>query len=332
MRLARWTLAAALPLASTLGAQAAPPGGEHVEGVVRPPKPVAVHRVPAAHRAHAAAVMDRMLAIALRSPAVNPPRGFDVEHVRFGYAPIEAVNPRAPLACRVYGLIYWQNPQSRLDGAIGPSPVAMSEYCVLANDVRDGFWLPNELWRKLQPASRSLHWEPARTGEVQGHPEYEHARVVVTASPRPIFRPVSRERLLRHELEDHQKALRDMPAGTQPEVRALSERCVREVEGMLAALSPADRAAPGWMSLTPPPGVRGSRCSLMVDEGATHARRIVEENPDFYDAALPATAIQLLVVSTPRPLRNQRDNPYIRHHRALCEGLDYAALAALLGK
>lgn len=320
---------ALLPLAATLGAQR--PDGALAVGTVRPAKAHDVARVPAAQQAHARATLDRLLAIALRNPALNPPTGFDVEHVRFAYAPIGAVSPRAPLAYRTYGLIYWMNPQSRLGGAIGPSPVAMDDYSIHANDIRESFWVGQEVWRKLQPASRSLYWEPVRTGEVQGHPFYERSRVVITASSRPIYRPVSRERLLRHELEDHRRNLGKLYTRPGP-LRTQAEGCVAELEARLAALTPAEREAPGWLSLTPPPGARGPRCSLMVDEGATHARRIVEENPDFYDPALPRTAIQVIVVRTLRPLRGQRDNRYLRHHAAIREGLDYAALAGLIGK
>lgn len=320
---------AMLPLAAALHAQR-PDEGARAPGRVRPTKAHEVGRVPAAQQAHARATLDRLLAIALRNPALTPPVGFDVEHLRIAYAPIRPASLHAPLAYRVSGLLFWMNPQSRLGGAIGPSPVAMSDYAIHANDLRESFWVPQEVWRKLEPASRSLYWEPVRTGELQGHPVYEHSRVVITASSRPVFRPLSRERLLRHELDDHRRSLERVHTRPGP-LRTQAEGCVAELESRLAALTPAEREAPGWLSLTPPPGVRGPRCSLLVDEGAMHARRIVEENPDFYDAALPRTAIQLVVVRTLRPLRGQRDNRYLRHHAAIREGLDYAALAAIIG-
>ena len=322
------TALAGLPMA--IAAQRPSDVAERTTGVVRASEPINLVRTPAADRATARATLERILEIVRRNPALNPPVGFDVRHTLMAYAPIGATAARPPLAYRVNGLIHWQNPQGA-DGRIGPSPVAMNEYSIVANDLTV-FWVPQDLYRKTGDRGRWLYWEPVRSGEVHGFPYYEQSRVVITKSARPIYIPVSRERLLQFELEDHRATLRKLHPQAAAELRQQTEGCIAEVERTLAILDAAQRAEPGYLSLTPPSGRRGPRCSLMVDASAMHARRIVEENPDLYDPALPRTAIQIIVAQYLRPLRGQRENRYLRHFAALREGMEHGAFAELLAK
>jgi hypothetical protein len=112
------------------------------------------------------------------------------------------------------------------------------------------------------------------------------------------------------------------------------EKCIGYLEGELARLSPADRAAPAYVSLKTldlkgpsPPG-----CSLVVDADFPDATRIVQENPDYYDSALPPSAIQLILVDFSNFEGRVRVSPPWRHaaYERIRDGLDYSALAAML--
>ena len=113
------------------------------------------------------------------------------------------------------------------------------------------------------------------------------------------------------------------------------EKCIGYLEGELARLSPADRAAPAYVSLktldmkqpSPEPG-----CSHVVDADFPGATRIVTENPEYYDPALPPSAIQLILVDFSNFERSVRVAPPWRHaaYERIRDGLDYSALAVML--
>jgi hypothetical protein len=113
------------------------------------------------------------------------------------------------------------------------------------------------------------------------------------------------------------------------------DKCIRYLEGELARLSPADRAAPAYVSVraldlkTPS---REPGCSLVVDANFPDATRIVRENPDYYNAALPPGAIQVIVVDFSNFEGTIRVTPPWRHavYERMRDGLDYSALAAML--
>ncbi len=113
------------------------------------------------------------------------------------------------------------------------------------------------------------------------------------------------------------------------------EKCIGYLEGELVRLSPADRAAPAYVSLKtfdrkgpiPDPG-----CSHVVNTDFPGATRIVKENPDYYDPALPHSAIQLILVDFSYFEGRVKIAPPWRQaaYERIRDGLDYSALAAML--
>ncbi len=111
--------------------------------------------------------------------------------------------------------------------------------------------------------------------------------------------------------------------------------CVRYVEEELARLSPAELAAPAYGSTVASTqrADAAGRCSVLADPATPHARRIVRENPDYFNPALPRTAAQVILVD----FTNFEGSgllgspPWWRTvYERIRDGLDYAALAALL--
>ena len=115
--------------------------------------------------------------------------------------------------------------------------------------------------------------------------------------------------------------------------RSREEKCIRDLEGELARLSPDERAAPAYVStriFDSKQSSPGRDCSCIVDADFPDARRLVTENPDYYDKDLPPSAIQLILVD----FRLSELTSGRRWHRAAYErvrdSLDYSALAAML--
>lgn len=115
--------------------------------------------------------------------------------------------------------------------------------------------------------------------------------------------------------------------------RSEEEKCIRYLEGELARLSAAERAAPAYISariFDSKQSSPGRDCSCIVDAHFPDARRLVTENPDYYDKDLPPSAIQLILVD----FRIFEGTDRLPWHRAAYErirdGLDYFALAAML--
>jgi len=119
--------------------------------------------------------------------------------------------------------------------------------------------------------------------------------------------------------------------------RSTEERCIRHLEGELARLSPAERAAPAYISLSIPNMKKSSPerdCSYIVDADFPDARRLVTENPDYYDQTLSPSAIQVILVDFSNFEGSVRVYPPWRHaaYERIRDGLDYSALAAMLQK
>jgi hypothetical protein len=117
--------------------------------------------------------------------------------------------------------------------------------------------------------------------------------------------------------------------------RSGEEKCIRYLEGELARLSPAERAAPAYISLNVSNRKQSSPdldCSCIVDADFPDAIRLVTENPDYYDQALPPSAIQLILVDFSNFEGSVRVYPPWRHaaYERIRDGLDYSALAAML--
>lgn len=317
---------AAITLASqpVMAQDKGPNAGAEVRGVVRPADPPNLGRVPSAHRPAVERTLNQLLAATLGSAVLSPPIGYDLKPLLFGYAPIKAISAKPPLAARVTGQIYWQTYQSGID-RVAPTPVAMSAFDVITNDITP-IW--KEKWGR--DAQGQMYWEPERDGDRGGFPYHNSDLVVLTHIKRPLIIPVAKERVLRHELAEHRKELKQIHP-SQTDLVAVSNGCIKEVEALLGSLSAAELAEPAYISLIAPPGTRpGRRCTMTVNENAQLARRIMVENPDFFDPSLPITAVQLIVVDYARLGKRTGRGWRLAASERIRNELDYAAIAKLL--
>jgi hypothetical protein len=181
-----------------------------------------------------------------------------------------------------------------------------------------------------------MYWDVPQIGEKQGFPYYEPGIVVITKNLRPIFLPVARERALHfmiaknrkdgEEMATQAKALPGKSGERQAKVAERFRACVDNMEKELATLSPAELAAPAYLARGRIPG-HDALCDPFSSSADPDARRIIAENPDFYDKSLPASAIQVVFVNL--NMLNRKAPDQLGQHDRIADGLDMAALAEL---
>lgn len=293
--------------------------------------------------------LENFWSVALRNPALNPPKGFDLKSDLVANGTLRG--PREPFVYRAAGLLYWYTfmpgPSSNPGlGRVARIDVSDHAFYVIAN-------LPTTVFaaRWQTDDEGTMYYEPREIRRVAGYPQYSNGMIVVMNSPRPLWTPVPRERVLRRELvaarahvdavggnsvalAGQNKALPPVVLARMQKERQDAEACVGYLEGELARLSPADRMADAWIAQAGRRPLPKVGCSAVVDPGSPDALRIVAINAAFFDATLPRTALQLIVVDFSNfemagyPRSGWRRDVYER----LREGLDYGALAGLLAK
>ncbi len=289
------------------------------QGKMRTPQPLVFVRVPPAHKAAAAATMQKLYDIVLRDPGFREPIGYDMQPAaridmppKHGYTPIEY---------DVTGLMYWYRDEP--GGGIRVLPVSMVAVYVFANNL-DYFFHQTNKWQEDEEGP--MYFDLPRQADVRGFPYWGKGLAVVTRNERPIFVPVSRERAMRVVLSTGKKGLEGTTAPNQDPGLVRMRTCLAKMEQDLAALSPAERASPAYLATTRVPG-HDLLCDPFSSSSDPNAQRIIAENPDFYDRSLPVTAIQVVLVNLSMLNTNLADQR--GQMERIRDGLDFGALAAL---
>jgi hypothetical protein len=113
--------------------------------------------------------------------------------------------------------------------------------------------------------------------------------LIVTKDGKPLYVPVTKERLIKAYIVKIEPAAR-----TVPEYR----RQLEEAKALLVKLSDAEKKQPAWRKI-------GASNLDLVPPGAQNARPLVEVSRAFFDPKLPRTAIQVVLVRT-EPHASQR--------------------------
>jgi hypothetical protein len=322
----RSALALILCAATAVHAQTA----ADTHGKLRAPKPIQVNdRVPAALRPTVSAKLQSLYDIVLRDPGVREPIGYDSGP--YAIADMPARDGYRPIEYDVTNLMYWYRDDP--PRGVRVLPVSMVATYVFGNGI-DHFWRLTQKWQEDDQGA--MYWDVPKTEEMQGFPYYEPGVVVITKNPRPIFLPVARERALRFlvaknradmaPMEEQVKALPGRAAENQAKIVARYRACIQKMEDELAALSPADRAAPAYLARTRLPG-RDQLCDPLASATDPDASQIIRENPEFYDRTLPPSAIQVIFVNV--NMLNRKAPDQRGQHDRFTSGLDMAALAGL---
>jgi hypothetical protein len=302
--------------ASVYGQQTA----ETTRGKMRPPQPLNLVRIPPADKAVVTATLQRLYDVVLRNPGLREPLAFDsAPSARADMPPSPGF---APVEYDVTALIYWYRDEPATK-QVRLLPASMIAANVFGNGL-EHFWRRAEKWQEDEHGP--MYLEPRHSGDVQGYPVYEPGVAVITKNARPIFAPVSRERAVRFIAAKNRK---DVDVLTQPaqanQVKRL-RACIAKMEQELTALSPQERATPAYVATTRVAG-RDAFCDPFSTSADPNARRIVAENPDFYDRRLPRTAIQVILMNLSMFNRNAADQR--GQHNRIADGMDVPALAQL---
>jgi hypothetical protein len=297
--------------------------GKIVGARLRTPQPFNYVRIPDAQKAAVTATMQKLYDIIRRDTMFYEPVAFDVQPTpridmppRAGYTPVEYDLP---------GFVYAYGTEVPAT-APGRVPSAMHAVFVYGNGLGH-FFRATDKWQEDEQGA--MYFEPPRQPDVKGFPYYGKGLAVVTRSERPIFLPAPLERTMRLVIATNKKGIEGMNAPQQQRIVERTKACIAKLEQELASMSPADRSGPTYLATTRVPG-RDAACDPFSSASDKNARRIIIENPDFYDRTRPPSDIQVVFVNlagfnTMRPdQRAQLDR--------VQNALDFAALAALTAK
>jgi hypothetical protein len=312
--------------AALISAQAPDPrsAGATIQGQVRPVAQEQLLLSPA-HDARRAAVtknMHTLLDIVTRNPAFAPPVGLDIVPGMLARTPLIGVN-RDVVQYEVAAGFRWYTILSR--GTIIPEYVSSVGFYLHANHISYVF---EQLETWVEDPTKQTFWEPRQLREESGYPYFHTHTLVMKKSGRPLWIPLTKEQVLAQTLAQMKKAQAELPPEAETRVREMVKRDVACLGAALASLPPAQRSEPAYLSIQPP---RPPACSPLTEPTTPQARRVVRENPAFYNKTLPPSDIQLIVLS----FQAIQYPPRMWQHAVvekLRTGLDYGALAALISR
>lgn len=304
------------------GALDAQQPGKIVGARLRTAQPFNLVRIPETQKAAVTATMQKLYDIVRRDTMFYEPVAFDVQPSaradmppRPGYAPVEYDLP---------GFLYAYGKDAPVTEP--GHPTSTNGIYVYGNGLGH-FFRATDKWQEDDKGP--MYWEPVRQPDVKGFPSYGKGFVIITRSERPIYVPVPRERALQFVIASSKKGIQGLNAPQQQAMVARTQACITNLEQELASLSAADKAAPTYFATTRVPG-RDAACDPFSSASDPKARRIIAENPDFYDRLLPSTAIQVVFVNLSSFNTNIPDRR--EQVERIKNALDFTALADLTRK
>ena len=296
--------------------------GKIIGARLKTPEPFNFVRVPPAVKATAGETMKKLYEIVRRDTMFYEPVSFDVQpsaridvFPRSGYAPVQYDSPHFQLA---YGP---DTVKTQTGWRTNPRT-----FTIQGNGV-ELFFVEATKWQTDERGI--MYFEPTRLPDIKGYPTYGRGLTVATRSERPLYVPVPLERAMKLVIAQNGKGLDEMKDPTQQPIVARMKACVAKHERELAAMSPAERAGPTYISMVNAPG-RDRACDPFTSASDKAAMRIVMENPDFYDSKRPITDIQVVFVNFGG--FNTRVAINKSQLERIADRLDWAALAALTAK
>jgi len=288
---------------------------------------------------HAARAMaDAILAVVKRDDAIAHPIGYEIALRReIGVDRDASIGApfQAGAAWDVWGYSAFVDSHGGesidTDGRFGMSVLANSVACdALAVDDVPDHGLP------VVPGMK-------KTGEYRGHPIWNGQCVIISSNADPAYVPVTRERFMKLHLlalHDEQEKGRKNLTGLDAALRAKIEpdlaafdRAVAAEEARLSAMSAAERSQPATIDW----GAGGNwKTAQLVPPDKDGAIALMSPNAAIYDKKLPPTRVQLLTVFLPfvqrgvKPPRLEEDSLRRAHAEAIRDGLDWAALDAMV--
>jgi hypothetical protein len=273
--------------------------------------------------------MARLIEIFKNNPALKSPGGFNVSATTrytppddwYGQhkAPYKNLRVRMEFEAILPGLYRDQGKVQETEGGPGLR-VTFNE----PNTFISSWELQYQgLWDEQ---GREIFLEPGDEHQVGGVTVYERGNTVIIAKNGrpPLWVPVTQEQYLKAQYQHYQRKKKEGKDDPSMVLDFINER--------LNAMSPAERRQTAYYSsgIEDPSGLCGSD-----EEGAF---KLVTFNPEYYDRALPRTAVQLIVISYGGFFTNYEETDLMSFEEAgviktlydLERSLDYQAVRKLL--
>jgi len=293
------------------------PDAEQHPGVFRAVRnaDVAVANATPAARQAALDNLTRIIDALKHSPAISMPVGYDVSLVRSLRFP----GRTAPMRAGISGVLFLYD-RNEQTGQFEPGEEGPG-FAVTVNDpLACAFTDLNQPY--MHDDAGEVFFEPKSNGTDHGYAHYPHYPVsgctLVTTITRPLWLPVSRERVLTSILENQRKGLqelRDMmarlkaslPQAITPELQEQLKKREMDsaaLEAELAHMTPAERGSQAYFW----PDSRGS--TPIVGAGHEGATALVTTNRAYLDSTLLSTRVQTLSVYIEMPQTYQWYNAF----------------------
>ncbi len=316
-------------------------------------QPMAALKLSAAERQAVSLRRDRIAEVLQSSQVLNPLKGFPVRADKTIVARGDNEG-RIRLDEPIMSLVGATIGYFRLDkasGRVDPFTIETPRLEIVTNDLMTvaGTWAANRFWYEYlyDEAGREVFLEPrVVTTTEDGRPVYAldafHETVIVS-NGRPLWVPVTgeqflramvkyaRDRKAREDENERQSGRPPLPANQSGEGMRL-----RACEQELAALPASQRQRPAYWA--PAPADQPLLTGLTSGD-ARGARPVVMMNPEYFDPAMPRTAVQLILCryNYQRPYESGRPEDAapdiaVATLQRLVKHLEYGKLEALIEK
>jgi hypothetical protein len=237
----------------------------------------------------------RLLDLIALQPSAKPPRGVSLtcfiaaeQHVTLG-KPDHPAWP-LPMRCSVHfnsilekdGTPVWDS----------DSPVEMRFF---VNDPEQTGCESHSNGEWKDSMNREIYYQSKKIGEIQGFPIYQNRQgletVILTRSNRPIWIALAQEEFIKLCIRTSEKQLKEMGDYEKDTASLLIARMERH-KAVLAAMSPSQRQAQA-MYLRNEDFLEPD----LAPQDSEYARPLVVVNPEWFDPALPRSAVQLICVT-----------------------------------
>jgi hypothetical protein len=245
--------------------------------------------------------LHRLVDLLLAQPTLHHPRGVEPKGL---LQAIEAPpGPTVPI--RSFGTVYFHDYVER-QGKPNCDAFTAIGMTVFVNCPWAEFdILYGSDWHDSQ--GRRIFDEPRKVGEIQGFPLYRDAKgdetLILTRSSKPLWLPLSQEEFIKAWIRRMEKELADMGEFGKDPSDPYRKRLERH-QAVLAAMSPVERQAQAiWLRNDDPfePDLAPPGSEFGIPQAVP--------NRDWFDPALPRTAIQLVAIMFNYSPHFDPDNP-----------------------
>jgi hypothetical protein len=228
-------------------------------------------------------------------PAAKPPRGVSLTCFVQATSPLiagKADTPSWPVP--MMNIVHFNNILEKDGKPVwdSDSPVEMTFY---VNDPEHSGCESYANGEARDSMNREIFYQSQKAGEAQGFPIYRDSHgletVILTRGHRPVLIPLTQEEFLKLSIRISESQLKELGDYAKDPGYPLIARLERH-KAVLAAMSPSQRRAQAMYLRNEDP-----REPDLAPQGSKEAWPLVIINPEWFDPALPRSAVQLVCIT-----------------------------------